>query len=241
MPADEEERLEWERVVERLEGGGLAGPQWVSWRARISRRSRERRLAALAKVDEPEVAWVQPDMFQVLKRKERSLRVRGSSTRGGVESESMEGGEGGPRAECCLEQGGQRGVWAGGHGQGVTGGLPNAGTEGSAWQGSSPCCGEPSVAPGQAGGREYQDRRLEIGAHSTLGDAARKGILQEWLPIAPAAPTPTGGVPTVLPPLLLVTLPLLGIPVACVGRELASLLFMWPWLRGGGLLPIQER
>jgi hypothetical protein len=99
MPEDEEERPEWERVADRLEGGGLAGPQWVSWRVRISRHSRERRSAALAKVDEPEAAWVQPDMFQVPKQKERGLRVRGSSTRGGVESESVEGGEGGLGAE----------------------------------------------------------------------------------------------------------------------------------------------
>jgi hypothetical protein len=114
----------------------------------MSRRSREMRLAALAKVDEPEVAWVWPDIFQVPKRKECGLRVRGSSTRGGVGS----GAAGGAGAGCWLGQGGQGGVWAEGHGRGVTGGLPNVGTEGSTWRGSSPRCGEPGVTPGQAGG-----------------------------------------------------------------------------------------
>jgi hypothetical protein len=92
MPAADMDRPEWERVVVCREGGGPAGPQWVSWRARMSRRSREMRSAALAKVDEPEAAWVWLDIFHVPKRKERGLRVRGSSTRGGVESELTEGG-----------------------------------------------------------------------------------------------------------------------------------------------------
>jgi hypothetical protein len=115
MPAEVEEMLEWERVVECLEGGGPAGPQWVSWRVRISRHSRERRSSALAKV-EPEAAWVWLDMFQVPKWKDRGLRVRGTSLRGREVSESIGGGDGGSRAGCHLEWGSRRGGWAGGAG-----------------------------------------------------------------------------------------------------------------------------
>jgi hypothetical protein len=180
IPVDEEEMLEWERVVECLEGGGLAGPQWVSWRARISRHSRERRSSALVKVDEPEAAWVQPDMFQVPKRKEHSLRVRGSSTRGGVELESAEGGDGGSRAEHQLEWGGHRGVCPGGHGWGVMGGWSDAGTEGSTWQGSSPHCGEPSVAPvwhwDKQGGKSTEIVSLGLGLTAHWEMLCRRGF-----------------------------------------------------------------
>jgi hypothetical protein len=170
IPVDEGEMLEWERVVERLEGGGLAGPQWVSWRARMSRHSRERRSSALAKVDEPEAAWVQPDMFQVPKRKEHSLRVRGSSTRGGVELESAEGGDGGSRAECQLEWGGHRGVCPGGPGWGVMGGGPDTGTEGSAWRGSSP----------MLRGAQCGTRGTEQGGKSTEIVSLRLGRTAHW-------------------------------------------------------------
>jgi hypothetical protein len=116
MPVEVEEMLEWERVVEHLEEGGPGVLQWVSWRARTSRRSRERRSSALVKVDEPEAAWVWLDMFQVPKQKEHGLRVRGSSMRGGVELESMEGG--GSRAEHHLERGATEGSGQGGRDRG---------------------------------------------------------------------------------------------------------------------------
>jgi hypothetical protein len=93
------------------------------------------------------------------------------------------------------------------------------------------------VAPGQAEAQENQERQLEFGAHGTPGDATQKGISRGWLLIAPAAPTPTGGVPAVLPLSPPVTLLLSGIPAACAGRELASLLFMGLWLSGGRVAP----
>jgi hypothetical protein len=69
--------------------------------------------------------------------------------RGGVRV----GSGGGPRAGALARARGPgrglgRGAWAGGK----QGGLPNAGTEGSAWQGSSPRCGEPSGDTGASRG-----------------------------------------------------------------------------------------
>ena len=76
-------------------------------------------------------------------------------------------------------------------------------------------------AAGRAG--RVRDRRLVVGAPCTPGDAWRRRFLRLWLPSAPEASPPSGGVPAVLPPSPSALLPLSEVPTACAGREEASL------------------
>jgi hypothetical protein len=179
-------------------------------------------------------------------------KVSSSGEGGGARGEmGLAGHIPGAKAEGARLEGGGRiykgggwcqSSWTGGgrgsdtRGQG-SGGGPYAGTGGSTWQGPGPLCGEPGMTLGQAewqaDWQECQEGRLEVGVHGTPVDAAGRGISRRRLPKAPAAPTPAGGVPAVLllsPP---VTLRLSGIPAACAGRELASLLFMLSVDNGG--------
>jgi len=80
-------------------------------------------------------------------------------------------------------------------------------------------------ADGRTGENSLRLRRA-VGAPGAPVDAWRREVSRGWLPEAPTAPTPAGGVPAVLPPSPSCPVPLSGVTTACAGREVASLYCM---------------
>ena len=81
---------------------------------------------------------------------------------------------------------------------------------------------EPDCWAARRAGR-VRERRLVFGAPCTPGDAWRRRFSHVWLPSAPEASPPSGGVPAVLPPSPSAPLRLSEVPTACAGREDANL------------------